>query len=401
MKSILIMAILAFSQLSFAQIVTTWRGPGMTGVYNETGVLKEWPASGPEIVWSLEEFGEGHSSPVFTNGKIYLTGMLDKMGYIFIISKDGKLEKKVAYGTEFFENYPGTRSTPNIIDNLAYVLSGKGKLYCINLDTEKEVWKKDLFTDFDGTNLKWGVTESVIVNGEMIYVTPGGAKHNVVALNRKTGDLIWSCKGKGELSAYCTPLIVELPKRKLLVTHSASHVMGIDAGSGMMLWSYEHPNKWSVHANTPVYDNGMLLCASGYGYGAVMLKLSDDGSSVSKVWFSKDLDNRMGGLVKLGDYVYGSGDKKRSWKCLDWNTGAIQYDSTTIAKGVVIAADNMLYCYSERGQLALVEATPKQFKPSGLTKVTLGTAQHWAHPVINEGRLYVRHGNALIAYKIK
>lgn len=222
----------------------------------------------------------------------------------------------------------------------------------------------------------------------------------MVALNRFTGEKIWSCAGLGELSAYCTPLLIKLPARDLLVTMMASHILGIDAKTGEMLWNYEQTNRWSVHANTPVYHDGSLFCFSGYGQGGVMLKLSEDGTSVTKKWFSKDYDSRMGGVVRIDGYLYGSGDATPEWMCIDWNTGETIYKSDIVDKGVIIAAGDKLFGYSGKGVLFMAEVNPNEFKLISQTKVELGTAQHWAHPVINDGVLYLRHGNALVAYKI-
>ena len=223
-----------------------------------------------------------------------------------------------------------------------------------------------------------------------------------MALNRLTGETIWASTGKQELSAYCTPLLIELPARKLFVTMTASDIIGLDAATGKLLWSYPQTNEWAVHANTPVYADGGILCFSGYGQGGPKLKLSSDGSSVTLEWFAKTFDSRMGGAVYVDGYVYGSGDTSgKEWQCLDWKTGEKKYASTDVAKGAVIYADGNLYGYTQKGELFMAKATPAEFKVSGKVAVTLGSDQHWAHPVINDGILYVRHGNAVMAYKIK
>lgn len=398
---ILISVLSVLISTGFAQTATKWRGPDGNGVYNETGLLKKWPASGPEITWHFDQLGQGHSSPAIANGLIYVSGMADNNGYIYALTPDGKLKWKASYGKEFTESYPGSRSTPVIAGNLLYIYSGLGVLTCMDANNGTVKWKKDVFSDFDGQNIRWGVTETVVVDGGLVYVTPGGKKNNVVALNRNNGDLVWSSPGKGELSAYCTPLLVELTARKLLVTMTAENIIGLDASTGKLLWSHPHTNRYQVHANTPIYADGGLFCFSGYGQGGVKLELSADGSSVKKVWFSDKLDSRIGGMVLVNGWLYGSGDNNREWRCIDWKTGAEKYAEKTIGKGVVIYADGMLYCYSDKGELALVEANPAGFKIAGQTKVELGSDQHWSHPVIDNGRLYLRHGNVLIAYKIK
>ena len=389
-----------FTANLIAQEPTAWRG-GNNGLYNETGLLKSWPEAGPEILWSYEGLGEGHSSPVVANDKIYISTMIDGEGYVFVFSQDGKLLWKVNYGEEFTESYPGARSSVVVAGDLMYVYSGHGDLICMDSGNGDLKWKKNAFEDFDGENIRWGVTETVVIDGDLVYLTPGGKKNNVVALNRFNGDLVWTSAGKGELSAYCTPLLVELPARKLLVTHTANHIIGLDAKTGELLWDYPHTNRWSVHPNTPIFYKGDLFCFSGYGQGGVKLNLSEDGSSVTKDWTKTELDSRMGGTVVVDGYLYGSGDNAREWRCVNWETGEETYAAKDIAKGVTIYADGMLYCYSERGELALVKADPKAFEVVSETKVELGTNQHWAHPVINNGRLLVHHGDALIAYKIK
>ena len=386
---------------TFAQVPTKWRGPNGNGVYNETGLLKKWPAGGPAITWHFDKLGIGHSSPVIDNNLIYLSGMEGTTGYIYVLTTDGKLKWKAAYGTEFSESYPGARSTPVIAGDLLYMYSGLGELVCMSTADGKIKWKKNILKEFDAENIRWGVTETVLIDGDIVYVTPGGKKNNVIALNRKTGSLLWSSPAKGTLSAYCTPLLINLPARKLLVTMVEGNIIGLDAANGKMLWSHPHTNKYEIHPNTPIYHDGGLFCFSGYGQGGVKLELSTDGSSVKKAWFSEKLDSRMGAMVLVNGYLYGSGDVGREWRCVDWKTGAEKYADKTIAKGTLIYADGMLYCYSERGELALVEATPAGFKIASQTKVELGTDQHWAHPVIDNGKLYMRHGNTLIAYKIK
>jgi outer membrane protein assembly factor BamB len=401
-KAIILVSVIFFANIVIiAQTPTKWRGPNGNGVYNETGLLKKWPASGPEIIWHFDQLGQGHSSPAIANGFIYVSGMVDNDGYIFALTPDGKLKWKASYGKEFTESYPGSRSTPVIAGNLLYIYSGLGVLTCMDATNGTVKWRKDVFKDFDGQNIRWGVTETVVIDGGLVYVTPGGKKNNVVALNRNNGDLVWSSPAKGELSAYCTPLLVDLSSRKLLVTMTADHIIGLDASTGKMLWSHPHTNRYQVSANTPVYADGGLFCFSGYGQGGVKLELSADGSSVTKAWFSDKLDSRIGGIVVVNGYLYGSGDNNREWRCVDWKTGTEKYAGKSIAKGVVIYADGMLYCYSEKGELALVEASPADFKIAGQTKVQLGSDQHWSHPVIDGGRLYLRHGNTLIAYKIK
>lgn len=402
MKKISII-LFVFGVLSFsvmAQSITKWRGENSSGIYKVDQLLNSWPAEGPQILWSFTGLGQGFSSPAFANSKIYINGMIEGQATLFVLDSNGKELQRFSYGKEFVESYPGCRSTPTIAGDLAYLITGIGKLVCLDLKTGKPVWEKELFTQMDGANITWGITEAILIDGEKLFCTPGGKTNNVVALNRMTGETIWNCYGLGELSAYCTPLLIKLPKRQLLVTHTASHILGIDASIGKLLWSFEHPNQWSVHPNTPIYSDGGLFVFSGYGQGGEKYKISPDGATVTPEWTIKSFDSRIGGAVLLDGYLYGSGDADRSWQCLDWKTGEKKYSSTVMGKGVTIAANHLLIGYSEKGELFLAEANPAEFKLLSKTKVTLGSEQHWAHPVIDKGILYVRHGNVLIAYKI-
>ena len=396
------LTITAFSFANiYAQNPTRWRGPNGDGVYNETGLMKEWSSSSPEIIWHYNGIGEGHSSPAIANDLIYLSGMIGETGYIHALTTDGELKWKAPYGEEFHESYPGSRSTPVVADDLLYIYSGRGALTCMDANNGEIKWQVDVLDEYNGDNIRWGVTETVVVDGEKVYVTPGGKKHNMVALNRFDGELVWSAEGAGDVSAYCSPWLIKLPERKLLVTHTADHIIGVCAESGNSLWTYPHTNRWQVHANTPIYKDGKVFCFSGYGQGGVMLDLNEDGSKAEKAWFNEKLDNRIGGMVEIEGYLYGSGDNNREWRCVNWETGEETFASKDLGKGAVIAADGMLYCYSDRGDLALVEATPEKFNIISEAEVELGTAQHWAHPVINDGKLYVRHGETLIVYDIK
>ena len=177
---------------SLGQEPTKWRGPNENGIYNETGLLKQWPAAGPEIIWHYDDLGEGHSSPVFANNLIYISAGIDSLGYIVVLNKDGEFQWKASYGKEYFDSYPGARSSPTVVGDLLYIYSGHGVLTCMDAKNGEIKWQKGSFDDFDGQKLNWGVCETVVVDGDIVYMTPGGKKYNVVALNRFNGDVVWS-----------------------------------------------------------------------------------------------------------------------------------------------------------------------------------------------------------------
>ncbi|GHV61646.1 polyvinylalcohol dehydrogenase [Bacteroidia bacterium] len=379
---------------------TQWRGDKRNGVYsNETGLLKQWPEEGPKLLWSYEELGVGHSSVAIANDKIYITGMIDSTGYLHVFDLQGNLLAKKAYGLEWSANFVGSRSTVTVNDGKLYFLSGRAVLFCVDENTLETVWSKDYLTDFDGSNLKFGIAESPLVVGELVYATPGGKVNNFVALNKNTGDLVWSSSGVGKLSTYCSPLYISELEIPIVVNAIDSVLVGFNAQTGEMLWAVEQKNSRFHNPNTPLYENGFLFGSAGGGFGSIKVRLTNGGRGIDSLW-RNEMDNKMGGFVKVGDYVYGSGEKNRFWYCIDWNTGETVYKSDKLGAGNIISADGMLYCYSDKGELALVKASPKDFEITGKLKVTLGTEQHWAHPVIHNKTLYVRHGNALMAYKI-
>ncbi len=396
-----LMLILACGKL-YSQETAQWRGANRDGIYNEPGLLASWPEGGPKLLWHFDELGDGHASAAVTRDRIYTTGTIQGKGYVFAFSPDGKLEWKLLFGDEWTESWPGVRSTPLVSGDKLYIMSSFGKLVCMGAVRGNEIWSADLMATYGGQNITWGVTENLLVDGDKLFCTIGGSKNNIIALNKDTGKLLWSSAGNGEKSAYNSPILIRLPGRKILVTMTEKSILGLDAETGRKLWSHEQINQYAVHANSPIYSIGYLYCVSGYGYGGVMLKLADDGSSVSRVWKDDLLDTRMGGAVLVDGKIYGLGDKNKGLHCIDWKTGKeTAFDKLNQKGGNIISANGLLYTYDESGEVDLLQPTAAGFTRTGSFKVPFGTAQHWAHSVISNGRLYIRHGNSLMVYDIK
>lgn len=401
MKQLTILLLITLSLSLSSQNVIQWRGD-RTGVYKETGLLKSWSNEGPDLLWHFDGLGEGHSSIAVSSEKLYITGMTDSIGYLYVFDLEGNLLNKKEYGVEWNISYNGSRGTITPDDGRLYLISGAGMLICFDEADLNILWQKSMQDDFGGEAPKYGVNESPLIVEDKLIFTAGGKEHNIVALNKKTGELIWSSKAMGDISSYCCPIYIDEQSKPQVVTITGHHVVGIDITNGNMLWSVPFTNRFFEHPNTPVYGDGMLLCTSSYGVGSIMLRFIDGGQNVEQVWSSVELDSRTGHLLKIGDYIYGAGDYgKGSWYCVEWKTGKQLYSDKTISTGAIIAADGMLYCYSEKGDMALVRATPEKFDIISRFKITLGTEQHWAHPVIYQGVFYVRHGDTLMAYKIK
>lgn len=379
-----------------------WRGPERTGIYSEKGLLTEWPEGGPKLLWSYDKLGIGFTSAAVTSNQVFATGIIDTVGVLVALDHNGNLLWKKKYGPEWIKSFPGTRTTPVIVDDFAYLISGFGIVYCIDSKKRDIVWERDVLTEFNGVNAEQGITENLLVDGEKIYCTPGGTDGNVVALNRMNGELIWKSKGNGETSAYCSPLLIEFGGRKYLITITAKSVISIDAETGEFMWKwgdlkYKYPN----HPSTPIFSDGCLYVNDGGEGGSSKLKISEDGKSVDLLWTNKSLDDVLGGAILLNNRIYSASSSKKGWICADWNSGEELFMTDSIPGGSLISADGLLYCYSVSGEFCLMKPTENKFEIKGLFKVDGNKRDHWAIPVINNGRLYVRYNNSLWVYDIK
>lgn len=394
------LTLLITSQL-FSQNNAQWRGENRDGIYNETNLLKQWPEIGPTLLWHFDELGDGHASAAVTDDMVYTAGTTDVDGFIIAFDHNGNQIWKTIYGPEWLENWDGVRSTPLINGEKVYLLSAYGVVSCLDAKKGNILWQVDLIKEYDAINIKFGITENLLIDGDKLFLTPGGTEANVIALDKNTGKLIWKSKGNSEISAYCSPALVKLPSRHLIVTHTEKHILGIDAESGILLWKHEFVNKYATHANTPFFYNGFLYCVTGTGTGGVKLKLSADGSGVEEVWKNTTLDSKLGGFVFINNRIIGSGDVNRNWSCVDWESGEELFNSIEISKkGNIIYADGLMYWYSETGEIALVELLDDKFNIISKFEVPYGEKQHWAHLVIHNKRLYVRHGESLMVYNI-
>jgi len=400
MKKYLVIALM-FPVMLQAQKNSQWRGDNRDGVYNETGLLKSWPAEGPQMLWAYEGLGNGFTSAAIANEKIYITGLTGDKLMLYVLDLNGKLLNKKEVGKERSTRYPGPRSTVCVNDGKLYIYNALGHFFCLDETTLNVVWKKDLFKDFDGRSIFWGVNESSLIVGEKLFLTPGGKKYNMVALNKNTGALLWSSPGYGAESSYCSPQFIGDQSIPIVVTNTNDRIVAWNADTGEILWSHPQTNSRNIHPNTPLYNNGMLFSSTGYKGGAVMLRLKNGGKAIEEVWKNQSVDTQIGGSVKVDNYVYATGHENRYWFCVDWNTGKIMYQVRDIAPCNVVFADGMLYCYTEKGNMALVKPNPEKFELVSSFKITLGTEQHWAHPVIHRGVMYIRHGDALMAFKVK
>ncbi len=397
---ILLPVILMIAAGSRQPEIAQWRGPHRDGNYPGKGLLKNWPAEGPHLLWATDSVGVGYGSPVVTHDGLFLTGSVDSIAYLYSFDLKGNLRWKVPYGPEWETGFPGSRSAPTVVDDLVYVSSGKGELACLGRKDGHKVWSVNLFTGLHGKNTIFGYSEGLLVKDQMVYCTPGGADTNIVALDRFTGKLVWKCKGAGQISAFCSPTIIRRGKHNILFTFTEGTMLGIDADNGKLLLTHKQDTAGNVHSNPPIFENGYLYYVAGDGNRTVKLKLSEDGEHLTEVWRCLPFDNIMGGVVKVNDQLIATGHRKQELLSMNMETGRVT-QQLKIGRGATIFADGMIYLYDEKGNVHLVDPGGSSLREVSTFKVTKGTKEHFAHPVITNGTLYIRHGKSLMAYNIK
>ena len=401
-----ILTLLALAVNAYCGNCPRFRGPNGDGQFDETGLLKKWPDGGPKLAWSVDGLGKGYSSAAIADGTIYVTGMDDKQqGYLFAFNLDGTPKWKTVYGEELPQKGPavaGTRGTPTIDKDLIFVMTGFGKLITLETTKGQAVRSVDLPEIFGAGQAQFGFAECVLVDGEKVICTPGGPNASLVALNRDTGEVIWKTKDLSQQSACCSARIINHAGKKQIVTMLADSVVAVDPQTGDLLWQAEHKHRAGVQPNPPLYSNGMIYISSGMGAGGEMLEIADDGMSVTSKWTDRTLDCQMQGTVLVDGYIYGAAQSgEKGLVCLELKTGKVMWNESSIKQGIVICADGMLYIYDGEGNVHLVKPNPESFEPVSKFAVTKGTDEHWAHPAIAGGRLYIRHGDSLIAYEIR
>lgn len=396
-----------------AQSPYGWRGAHRDGMYDEKGLLKVWPANGPELLWSTLDVGKGHTSPVIVGDRLYITSMNEDetqetfLAYTLV----GKKLFEVAYSPVWSGSYPETRTTPMIVGDKAYVISGSGEVVCLHITNGKIIWKVN-GTIFQHKPGMWGTSECPLVFDNKVIYTPGGSQTTLVALDAETGKTLWKSRSLAEEGGYASPILITYNGHKKIVALTGNRIIGVNPDNGQIDWTFDDLGKegsqYIVPTNTPLYKDGRIFTANGYGAGAFMLQLNPDASGVKLIWRNKALDTYHGCFVLVDGIIYGSSHGRNGvgkWMAVDWNTGETRYETAWgkgVGEGAVVMADGMLYCADERrGMVGLVRPDPVKFDLVSSFRITKGEGAFWAHPVIHKGVLYVRHGNALMAYKIK
>jgi len=388
-----------------------WRGPDRTGVYNETNLLTEWPENGPDLLWEINGIGNGYSSVTISENTIYITGKKEEVDVLTALTLDGKKKWETVYGKSWNITYPDSRCTATYYNGRLFVVSGQGDLVCIDTDGNI-IWSVNYFKMYNASAPRHGISESPLIVGNKVIATPGGNKASVVAFNIETGNVIWEAEPLNEGTQYVNPKLVEHGGKKIVITFSTNYILAVDSENGNILWS-EYYTGHNIgderrrinHTITPIFRDGCIFVTSGYNHMGLKLKLSDDGTSAEVVWRSNDIDPHHGGVVLLDKYLYSStyeNNSLGSWICVDWTTGKTMWIKKWYNKGSIISADGMIYIYEEKsGHVGLVRPDKTKLDIINEFQITKGEGPHWAHLVIRDGNLYIRHGDNLMVYSIK
>jgi outer membrane protein assembly factor BamB len=381
-----------------------WRGPRRDGVSDEKALLTAWPEGGPKLLWKAPSLGKGWSSPVFSKDALYITGDVGKELHVFALGLDGTLKWKSTNGKAWKKPYGGARASCTYDDRRVFVFNAHGRLACFNAENGKEIWTVDTAAKYGAARKMFGHSESPLIDGEGVIVTPGGTKGLMVRLDKKTGKELWVTRPKPREEAnYCSAILVELGGKRQIITCGSRHTFGVDAASGKVLWAFRHEIKKNMSTAIPVLHDDLLFISNssrdkGLSY---CLRIDTAAGKAIKVWDSK-FDNTHGSVVSVGGKIYGASRRNMpGWACLDFASGKIDYATKNLPLGSSIYADGHLYCLTERGTMALMKPAAGGFKLAGYFNLVKGKKDVWAHPVIFGGRLYLRFAENLYCYNIR
>jgi outer membrane protein assembly factor BamB len=388
-----------------------WRGPDRTDVSKETGLLKTWPKDGPPLLWTYTEAGDGFAGMSIVGDVMYTMGA--ENGKEFAYALDLKSRKKL-WNTEIDAKFSdnrgeGPRTTPTVDGDLVFTLGCKGQVTCLDRATGEKKWSVNMVKDFGGGVPGWGYSESPLVDGDQVIVSPGG-KTGMVALNKKTGEVIWKCTDLKDGAGHASAIVAEVDGVRQYVQTTSKGVAGVEAKTGRLLWYYPESNYRTAVIPTPIYKDGFVYATSGYGAGCDLIKLTKDGDKfkAEKVYANKNMVNHHGGVVLLDGYLYGFSDDGNQWVCQDFKTGKIIWSNKSLGKGCLTCADGHLYCYAEKdGTCVLIEASPKEWKECGRFKIPQETkiprmeGKIWTHPVVANGKLYLRDHDLIFCFDVK
>ena len=380
-----------------------WRGPERNGVSRETGLLREWPRSGPSVTWSTSQLGAGYGSVAVAGSRVFVQGMKDRQSVVTSLDRtSGKPVWSVVLGSaQENDRGSGPRSTPTVDGDRVYVLTENGDLVCLLVADGKVVWRRNILREFGGRNINWLVSESPLVDGNRIIVSPGGRNAGMAALDKMTGATVWVAKELSDEQGYASPVVADVQGVRTIMTLTGNAGIGVRATDGKLMWRYANVANNTANITTPIYSNGRVFFSSAYGTGGALLALKASGESVSaqEIYFTRNMQNHHGGVVLVDGYLYGFNNSILT--CLEFDTGKVMWRDRSVGKGSVAYADGHLYILSEDNVVGLVEASPKAYREAGRFTIADQGWPTWAHPAVSGGRLYIRNQNVLASYDVR
>jgi len=380
-----------------------WRGPLRNGLSTETGLLKQWPANGPAVAWSITNLGEGYGSLAIKADRIYVQGTKGSESAIFCLNRaDGKTIWSASLGPKVDESRGnGPRGTPTLDGDRLYVLTENGDLACLRERDGSRVWGKNILKEYGGSNPKWLISESPLVDGNRLIVSPGGGGAGIVALDKMTGAEIWRAKELSDPAGYSSCIVADVGGVRSYINFTAGAAVGVRASDGKLMWRYTDVANRVANCTTPIFADNKVFFSSAYDTGGALLNLTAQNGEVKaqEAYFTRDMMNHHGGMVLVDGYLYGFSNSALT--CIEFNTGKMMWRERSVGKGSITYADGMLYLLGEKQLVGLAEASPKAYVEKGRFPITDHGRDSWAHPVVLGGKLYIRNQNELTCYDVK
>lgn len=380
-----------------------WRGVNRAGQSSESGLLKQWPAAGPPVIWSASNLGAGYGSVSVRGERVFVQGMRNNQSVVTALNRaDGKPVWVRTLGPSLDNDRgPGPRSTPTVDGDRVYAMSEGGDLAALRVADGTVLWQRNILRDFNARNIQWLISESPLVDGNQVIVTPGGRGAGMVALDKMSGKTIWASKELSDEAGYSSPIIGDVQGVRTVMTLTGGAGVGVRASDGKLMWRHPSVANNTANITTPVFSDSKVFYSSGYGTGGALLGLRATGGEVraQEIYFTRDMQNHHGGIVLVNGYLYGYNNAILT--CLEFATGKMMWRDRSVGKGAVSYADGHLYILSESNVVGLAEATPAGYREKGRFKISDQGWPTWSHPVISGGRLYLRNQGGLASYDIR
>lgn len=382
-----------------------WRGPRRDGISHEKGLLPEWPPDGPTRLWTADGLGKGWSSPIIVRDRLYITGDVGEDLVVFAFALDGTPVWRTTNGVYWKNPYPGGRACCAFSEGRLYNMSAHGRVACLDAASGQELWAVDILERFEGKNITWAMSECLLVDGDHVIVTPGGKKALMAALDKRTGETVWTTPPlEDDVVSHSSPILLRYAGHRQIVNCSAAHGFGIDADTGELLWAVPVTNRYGTNVATPLYGSGRIFFMTPYDSLGRQYRLAADGAGVDATLTWDTFIDAVTGCAVLADNVlYAAGyTKPKWWFGFDWDTGQTKYDMKDFTTGAAIYADGRLYILDEQGNVGLVKPTANDLEIVGRFRLTSERVRDaWAHPVLLDGRLYLRYHDTLSCYDVR